>query len=70
MAIYCNLKLNMFVCATCLNSSSEGARKLVEQCDPKRLFLVELDIRKHDSILRVENTIMDLINDRDLGTLT
>lgn len=62
MALYCNLKLNMYVCAACLNTNSEGARKLLEQCDPKRFLLVELDIRKSASILHIEKTVLNLLS--------
>ncbi|XP_055324349.1 D-beta-hydroxybutyrate dehydrogenase, mitochondrial isoform X2 [Sitodiplosis mosellana] len=62
MALYCNLNLNMFVCAACLNTCSEGAQKLLDQCNPKRLLLVELDIRKSASILHIEKTIMNLLS--------
>lgn len=69
MALYCNLKLNMFVCAACLNTNSEGAQKLLEQCDPKRFLLVELDVRKSASILHIEKTVMNLLSRHtDLGT--
>lgn len=61
MALYCNLKLNMFVCAACLNTNSDGARKLLEQCNPKRFLLVELDIRKSASILHIEKTMLNLL---------
>lgn len=68
MALYCNLKLNMYVCAACLNTNSEGAQKLLEQCDPKRFLLVELDIRKSASILHIEKIIMNLLaNNSSLG---
>lgn len=68
MALYCNLKLNMFVCAACLNTNSEGARKLLEQCNPNRFLLIELDIRKSASILHIEKTIVNLLsNDNSLG---
>lgn len=70
MALYCNLKLKMFVCAACLNTSSEGAQKLLAQCDPKRLLLIELDIRKSASILHIEKTIMNLLSSNsDLGMI-
>lgn len=61
MALYCNIKLNMYVCAACFNTNSEGAQKLLEQCDPKRFHLIELDIRKSASILHVEKTIVSLL---------
>lgn len=70
MALYCNLKLKMFVCAACLNTCSEGAQKLLAQCDPKRLLLIELDIRKSASILHIEKTIMNLLsNNTSLGKI-
>lgn len=70
MALYCNLELNMFVCAACLNMDSEGARKLLEQCDPKRILLIELDIRKSASILHIEKTITNLLsNDSNLSKI-
>lgn len=62
MALYCNLKLNMFVCAACLNTNSDGAQKLLEQCDPKRFLLVELDVRKSASILHIEKTVLNLLS--------
>lgn len=61
MALYCNLKMNMYVVAACLNTNSEGARKLLEQCDPKHFLLVELDIRKSASILHIEKTVINLL---------
>lgn len=68
MALYCNLKLNMFVVAACLNTNSDGARKLLEQCNPKHFLLVELDIRKSASILHIEKTIINLLaSDSSLG---
>lgn len=68
MALYCNLKLNMFVVAACLNTNSDGARKLLEQCNPKHFLLVELDIRKSASILHIEKTIINLLaSDNTLG---
>lgn len=67
MALYCNLKLKMFVCATCLNTNSEGARQLLSQCNPNRLQLLELDIRKCASILHIEKTLSNLLNDNNLG---
>lgn len=70
MAMYCNLKLNMFVCAACLNTNSEGAQKLLDHCDPKRFLLVELDVRKSASILHIEKTVMNLLSRHtDLGTI-
>lgn len=67
MALYCNLKLNMYVCAACLNTNSEGAQKLLDQCDPKRFHLIELDIRKCASILHIEKTIINLLaKEKDL----
>lgn len=69
MALYCNLKLNMFVCAACLNITSEGAQKLLAQCNPNRLLLVELDIRKSASILHIEKTVMNFLSrNNNLGT--
>lgn len=60
----------MFVCAACLNTSSEGAKMLLAQCNPTRLLLVELDIRKSASILHIEKTIMNLLSsDKNLGTI-
>lgn len=71
MALYCNLKLNMYVVAACLNTNSEGARKLLEQCDPKRFLLVELDIRKSASILHIEKTVINLLaSNTELGKST
>lgn len=68
MALYCNLKMNMYVVAACLSTNSEGARKLLEQCDPKRFLLVELDIRKSASILHIEKTVINLLaSNSDLG---
>lgn len=68
MALYCSQKLNMFVCAACLNTKSEGAQKLLEQCNPNRFLLLELDIRKSASILHIEKTIMNLLtSDKNLG---
>lgn len=68
MAVYCNRQLNMFVCAACLSMNSEGARKILEQCNPNRLLLIELDIRKSASILHVEKTITNLLtNNTHLG---
>lgn len=68
MALYCNLKLNMYVVAACLNTNSEGAQKLLEQCDPKSFLLVELDIRKSASILHIEKTMINLLaRDNNLG---
>lgn len=61
MALYCNLKLNMYVCAACFNTNSEGAQLLLDRCDPKRFSLMELDIRKSASILHVEKTILGLL---------
>lgn len=61
MALYCNLKLGMYVCAACLNTNSEGAQKLLDQCDPKRFHLMELDIRKCASILHIEKTLINLL---------
>lgn len=61
MALYCNLKLNMYVCAACLNTNSEGAQKLLDQCNPKTFQLMELDIRKCASILHIEKTIINLL---------
>lgn len=61
----------MFVCAACLNTNSEGAQKLLEQCDPKRFLLVELDVRKSASILHIEKTVMNLLTRHaDLGKRT
>lgn len=61
----------MFVCAACLNTNSEGAQKLLEQCDPKRFLLVELDVRKSASILHIEKTVMNLLSrHNDLGRLS
>lgn len=69
MALHCD-KLNMFVCAACLNVNSEGALKLREKCDPKRFLLIELDLRKSASILHVKETITTLLsNDNSLGIL-
>ncbi|XP_031637542.1 D-beta-hydroxybutyrate dehydrogenase, mitochondrial [Contarinia nasturtii] len=65
MALYCNLKLNMFVCAACLNTRSEGALQLLAQCNPKRFLLLELDIRKSASILHIEKTITNLLQSDD-----
>lgn len=71
MALYCNLKMNMYVVAACLNTNSEGARKLLDQCDPKRFLLVELDIRKSASILHIEKTVINLLaSNTDLGKYT
>lgn len=68
MALYSNLKLNMYVVAACLNTNSEGARKLLEQCNPKHFLLTELDIRKSASILHIEKTILNLLaSDSNLG---
>lgn len=68
MALYCNLKLNMYVVAACLNTNSEGARKLLEQCNSKRFLLVELDIRKSASILHIEKTMINLLaSNNNLG---
>lgn len=68
MALYCSQKLNMFVCAACLNTKSEGAQKLLEQCNSNRFLLLELDIRKSASILHIEKTIMNLLaGDNNLG---
>lgn len=68
MALYCNLKLNMFVVAACLNTNSDGAQKLLEQCNPKTFLLVELDIRKSASILHIEKIVMNLLaRDNTLG---
>lgn len=58
----------MFVVAACLNTNSDGARKLLEQCNPKHFLLVELDIRKSASILHIEKTVINLLaNDNTLG---
>lgn len=71
MALYCNLKMDMYVVAACLNTNSDGARKLLEQCDPKRFLLVELDIRKSASILHIEKTVINLLaSNTDLGKYT
>lgn len=69
MALHCD-KLNMYVCAACLNINSEGALKLREKCDPKRFLLIELDLRKTASILHAERTILSMLsNDLNLGML-
>lgn len=68
MALYCSEKLSMFVCAACLNTKSEGAQKLLEQCNPNRFLLLELDIRKSASILHIEKTMVNLLaGDKNLG---
>lgn len=68
MALYCNLKLNMYVVAACLNTNSDGAQKLLDQCNPKHFLLVELDIRKSASILHIEKTLLNLLaSDNKLG---
>lgn len=70
MALHCNLNLQMFVCATCLDTNSEGAQKLKAECDQKRLLLAKLDIQKIDSILHVQKTIENLLaKDHTLGNL-
>lgn len=69
LALQCD-KLNMFVCAACLNVNSDGALKLREKCDPKRFLLMELDLRKTASILHAERTILTLLsNDLSLGKI-
>ena len=68
MARHCH-KLGMYVCATCLNTKSDGARKLLEQSDPKRFHLLELDVRKSASILHIQKSITNLlISNPELGT--
>lgn len=56
-------KLNMFVVAGCLNLKSDGAEQLSKLCDPKRILLLEIDIRRKESLSSMLHTISDFFTE-------
>lgn len=50
----------MFVVATCYSLKSDGAIKLLQSCDPKRIKLLEVDITKSRSVIEMQRTIDEL----------
>lgn len=52
----------MFVVAGCLNLKSDGAMQLAEICDPKRVLLIELDLRSKESLSAMLQTVVQLLN--------
>lgn len=61
MAIKChNLGMNVVACV--LNKSSEGASSLTKNYGKCRLNILELDLKKSDTILRTQNSVQDLLN--------
>lgn len=60
MAQRCLNKLNMFVVATCISLSSDGAKKL-QHYDKNRLLLLEVDICQPDSVAAMQRQIKELL---------
>lgn len=61
MAIKChNLGMNVIACV--LNTKSEGANSLLQNYGELRLNIIELDLKKSDSILKTHNSVQDLLN--------
>lgn len=59
MAIKChNLGMNVIACV--LNKNSEGSNSLIKNYD--RLKIMELDLKKSDSILKTHNSVQELLN--------
>lgn len=53
--------MNMFVIAACYDLSSDGAKNLQIYCEEKRFLLVQLDIRRMESIQMVYGTVCALL---------
>lgn len=60
MAIKChNLGMNVVACV--LNQNSDGANYLIKNYGKSRLNVLELDLKKSDTILRTHNSVQDLL---------
>lgn len=64
MAIKChNLGMNVVACV--LNKNSEGANSLTKNYGKSRFNILELDLKKSDTILKTHNSVEDLLNENN-----
>lgn len=64
LALFCH-SLNMTVVSGCHNCQSEGAKLLQSVSDPKRMITVELDLLKHDTIIKAHDLIQQMIENKN-----